>query len=286
VDVYIDGTTATGTFLNEITANAPSPDVTAAYPAYTGNHRFIYTIPSKYQDGKQHTLYMYAIDPAGGTYPLLSGSPIAFTMIGTPGVIITSVPKIGEIGVASGTVSGILSSNYSKYAVALYINVSATAGSWWIKPTFATPLTIIQPDGTWSASVTTGGDDVNASEIRAYLVPSDFSVPLCGGDATIPSSLDPFPYYRVTRATIKTFTISPSTVNLTVGGATKQLTATVIDQNNNPVTAPIRWYSSDYSIATVDYYSGIVTPVAAGQTSIYGLIGLKMSNYSAITVSP
>ncbi|MCX6718450.1 MAG: FG-GAP-like repeat-containing protein [Candidatus Staskawiczbacteria bacterium] len=84
VDIYIDGAIGTGTFLSRVSANTASPDVTKVFPAYTGNHRFIYSIPAKYQDGKPHTIYIYGIDSAGGANFLLSNSPKTFT-IGDPG---------------------------------------------------------------------------------------------------------------------------------------------------------------------------------------------------------
>jgi len=167
IDVYIDGTIATGTILNEITANSPSPDVTAAYPAYTGNHRFAYTISAKYADGKSHKLYMYAIDSAGGRNPLLPGSPKTFT---------------------------------------------------------------------------------------------------------------------IAKPALKTITLFPLTASLTVGGATKQLTATTLDQNNNPIAATLTWTSSNISVAKVSS-TGLVTPVRAGIASITAFRGSVRSAPSVITVS-
>ncbi|MCX6718055.1 MAG: IPT/TIG domain-containing protein [Candidatus Staskawiczbacteria bacterium] len=81
--VYIDGNSTTGTYLTQMPANVASPDVTAIYPMYTGNHRFVYPIPAKYADGKPHTLYVYAIDSAGGTNFLLVHSPTTFTINNT-----------------------------------------------------------------------------------------------------------------------------------------------------------------------------------------------------------
>jgi len=49
-------------------------------------------------------------------------------------------------------------------------------------------MTSIQPNGMWIAAVTTGGDDKRESEVNAYRVPSNFSIPLLSGSRTIPAS--------------------------------------------------------------------------------------------------
>jgi hypothetical protein len=113
-----------------------------------------------------------------------------------PGINITSTPKYGQAGNAVGSVSNITPSNYSKYAVAVFIKV---AGGWWNKPTWAVPLTVIQSNGTWTTNITTGGNDVNATDIIAYLVPNTFSVPSASGQTSLPSSLAAFQYAIVTR---------------------------------------------------------------------------------------
>jgi len=126
---------------------------------------------------------------------VISTAPSVVTVV-PQGITITSTPIYGQAGSAVGSVSGIASSNYSKYAVAVFIKV---AGGWWNKPTWATPVTAIQSNGTWTANITTGGNDVNATAIIAYLVPTTFSVPMASGQASLPSSLAAFQYATVTR---------------------------------------------------------------------------------------
>ena len=60
------------------------------------------------------------------------------------------------------------------YRVVVYINVD---GGWWVKPSFAAPLTPIQADRSWSCDITTGGHDEDATEIRAYVVSADYAPP-------------------------------------------------------------------------------------------------------------
>jgi hypothetical protein len=126
---------------------------------------------------------------------ITSSAPSVIT-VASPTIHITSVPNMGQEGSATGNVVGVLPSNCSKYAVAVFIKVGS---GWWTKPYSASPLTTIQSSGTWTARITTGGHDEDATEIIAYLVPSGFDVPICLGDSSLPSSLASFPHDSVTR---------------------------------------------------------------------------------------
>jgi uncharacterized protein YjdB len=175
-----------------------------------------------------------------------------------------SVPVVGQAGNATGKVAGISTSNYSKYAVAVFINVY---GGWWNKPYFATPLIAIAADGTWSTNVRTGGSDIYANQVAAYLVPSNFTVPLLSGATTFPLTITSYPSASVTRLVTSTITLSPLTASLTAGGATQQITATTLDQKGNPIATTLTWTSSSPAVATVST-TGLVTPVAIGTTNI------------------
>lgn len=109
---------------------------------------------------------------------------------------ITSVPSLGGDGYAVGSVSGYSSSVLPSYGVAVFIKVG---DGWWTKPTFASPLTDILADGTWSCDIVTGGSDALASEVRAYVLPRDIQTPTAGGDSTLPSSLAAYPFASVAR---------------------------------------------------------------------------------------
>jgi hypothetical protein len=71
------------------------------------------------------------------------------------------------------------------YNVAVYIYVSG----WWTKPSFASRLTTIRPDGTWTTDITTGGTDETATQIAVFLVPSTYNPPLLSGAPTLPEEL-------------------------------------------------------------------------------------------------
>jgi len=116
-------------------------------------------------------------------------------MIGTgsPGIQITSVSPMGQKGSVSGQVSGIVPICHQ---VAVYIFVD---GGWWIKPYLRWPLTTINADGTWSAYIATGGNDEDASQVIAYLVPSNYDIPLLSGVQSLPPALAAFPSATVNR---------------------------------------------------------------------------------------
>jgi hypothetical protein len=68
---------------------------------------------------------------------------------------------------------------------------------------------------------------------------------------------------------VATVTVTPATATIFSGGSpsTVLLTATLLDGNGTPITAPVLWVSSDPSKATVST-TGLVTAVAAGSTTI------------------
>ena len=87
--------------------------------------------------------------------------------------------------------------NTDRYRVIVYLRVD---GAWWgPKPYWDQPLTIIAPNGEWSTEIVTGGDDKQAREVTAYLVPASFSPPTMNGDAVLPAVLDQFPHANAER---------------------------------------------------------------------------------------
>ena len=73
-----------------------------------------------------------------------------------------------------GNVTGVTP---AEYRVAVYIRVGDL---WWIKPSYDSPLTIINPDGIWSCDITTGGSDRYATAVATYLLPAGVKPPICG----------------------------------------------------------------------------------------------------------
>jgi hypothetical protein len=112
-----------------------------------------------------------------------------------PTIAITNVPPAGAWGVSLG--GRVKASNLGAYKVAVYINVN---GGWWTKPSWTWPDTTINvKTGGWSCVVTTGGNDDEAGEYRAYLLPKDLVTPLAYGETVLPSELEPYIYADVTR---------------------------------------------------------------------------------------
>lgn len=110
---------------------------------------------------------------------------------GPPQIFIDSFPPIGSYGSVFGRVKNV---DPSQYNVAVFINVN---GGWWTKPYWDYPLTAISANGSWSCSVTTGGLDIEATEIIAFLVPKGYAVPLAYGGGL--PELGDFPSASVSR---------------------------------------------------------------------------------------
>ncbi|MCW5851908.1 MAG: hypothetical protein KIT87_17680, partial [Anaerolineae bacterium] len=109
--------------------------------------------------------------------PPASAAPLAQC---PPKLYFTYVPPYGSFEDLWGGVDCVQPANYK---VAVYILVN---GGWWTKPTFAEPLTPIRADGTWTADITTGGNDQNATRIAAFLVPNGYTPPPMNGGPDLP----------------------------------------------------------------------------------------------------
>lgn len=107
----------------------------------------------------------------------------------------TYVPPYGTYDDLSGEVSGV---TFADHKVLVYIYV----GGWWTKPTWAEPMTTINPDGTWTCNITTGGaSDTTATKIIAFLIPQADYDTLWerSGQASLPAELYLYPYVEVPR---------------------------------------------------------------------------------------
>jgi len=102
---------------------------------------------------------------------------------GQPEIEFTMVPALGSFDDLKGQVLHIVP---DEYRVAVYIRVGS---GWWTKPYFASPLTDIECDGSWTCDITTGGSDSQANIIAAFLVPADYDPPLAGGISALPAEI-------------------------------------------------------------------------------------------------
>lgn len=101
-----------------------------------------------------------------------------------PAILITNLPAYGTTDNLGGIVLG---ANPATCRVAVFINVPPYG--WYSKPTCAQALTPIQPDGSWTADITTGGIDSNATRIAALLVSTNYSQPCVLGDPFLPTNV-------------------------------------------------------------------------------------------------
>ena len=102
----------------------------------------------------------------------------------TPSILITNLPAYGIDAPLSGMA---LNASPVSNAVAVFIYVPGYG--WVSKPTCAQPLATIQPNGSWSADVGTGGaGDLTATRFAALLVNTNFNLPCVLGLASLPTN--------------------------------------------------------------------------------------------------
>ncbi len=114
-------------------------------------------------------------------------TPDNWTLPGGPGqprVELTDVSAYGSSDDLKGQVWHLKPEDHK---VAVYIRVGS---GWWTKPTFAQPLTTIQPSGRWVCDIVTGGSDQLANRIAVFVLPNGYNPPLMSGGMTLPSELD------------------------------------------------------------------------------------------------
>jgi hypothetical protein len=104
--------------------------------------------------------------------------------LGAPAILLTNVPPYGSFDNLSGIV---VDAAPSAHRVAVFIYV-ASAG-WWSKPYCDLQLTVVRPDGTWTADITTGGVDEFATRITALLVSTNYNEACVMGPALLPTNV-------------------------------------------------------------------------------------------------
>jgi hypothetical protein len=83
---------------------------------------------------------------------------------------------------------------------------------------------------------------------------------------------------------VLTLTVDPDDTVVLLGG-TVQLTATITDEDGNPVTQAVSWSSSDANTASVGSSTGVVTGVAEGSVTITATSG-DLSEDAVVDVTP
>lgn len=97
------------------------------------------------------------------------GSSGAPPITGPPAIVFTHVPDYGTWGdPLKGRAKNVHAADAK---VMVFIKVE---GNWWVKPYYNSPFTPLSTDLSWACSITTGGIDQQATEIRAYLLASTY----------------------------------------------------------------------------------------------------------------
>jgi exo-beta-1,3-glucanase (GH17 family) len=151
-----------------------SEDWKAAYEGPQGAHWGVFDKDGVIKPGMQAVF-------DGQTVPVdcqgLPGGP------GTPSLAFTYVPPMGTAHALRGLVQH---ASTTGHRIRHFIRVN---GLWWMKPTLAQPEVSFLVDGTYSASIVTGGNDAVASDVAAFLLPTGYSVPDVLGLSSLPSQL-------------------------------------------------------------------------------------------------
>jgi hypothetical protein len=80
-----------------------------------------------------------------------------------------------------------LDASPAAYRVAVFIYVPGAG--WWSKPYCDPQLTLIQPDGSWTADITIGGADEFATKITTLLVGTNYAEPCVMGPPALPTNV-------------------------------------------------------------------------------------------------
>ncbi len=125
-------------------------------------------------------------------------------MADSPSISITQLPAFGMAGNLAGVVSN---ADVTTNGVIVFIYVG---GGWYSKPNCASPLTPLQRDGSWSANIATVGTDLQATEVAAFLVPTNYNPPCVDGAAglTIPSQAEAVIYAHRVDPAVRQFNFS------------------------------------------------------------------------------
>jgi len=172
---------------------------------------------------------------------------------GTPSIALTYVPPYGSYDTLAGQALHVAPASND---VVVYISVNG-GGTWWIKPYNDQPITYCQCDGTWTADITTGGSDEDATAIAAFLIPNTYSPPLLLGQP-LPSAL-----------------YQNSLANVQVSRSTNSISGLVADASGNPVNGVTLTLTGPETQTTV---------TLNGKYSFYDLA--SSSNYTVAPSAP
>jgi hypothetical protein len=116
--------------------------------------------------------------------PLIHGRHLVYDATAMePTIEFTSVPAFGSYVNLKGIARHV---DPESVRVAVYIRVH---GGWWNKPYWDAPATELAAEGTFSVNIATGGNDEQATEIAAFLVPAELYPPAMRGEPELAPEL-------------------------------------------------------------------------------------------------
>jgi len=242
----------------------------------------------------------------------LNGNAIVTKTFGGPIITNTSAPFIGCYGGNSGStactahyfagnIDEVKLWNYGLTAQEVQTEYNRTAivlSTITISPTTAsltaggsaqqlTPTTLDQYGNPITATLTWASSNTAVATVSS----TGLVTPVSAGVANITASaggITSLPcVVTVNNLVPKSITITPLTANLITnltitGHASQQLTATVLDQNDNPVSVNLTWTSSNPSVATVDSNGLVKSANLTGTTEISASYGGVTSTVPAV----
>lgn len=78
VHLYMDGPAGTGTYIGQVLANQPRPDLNDW--GFEGNHGFVFSLPSSVKDGQLREFWTHGIDLSNGPNFLVDPTPKSYAM--------------------------------------------------------------------------------------------------------------------------------------------------------------------------------------------------------------
>jgi exo-beta-1,3-glucanase (GH17 family) len=152
----------------------------AAHEGPQGAHWGLWTKTGTLKPGMQPVFDGFIVAPPGDCAQPVEGS-------GTPAVAHLFVPAFGDV--ARNLSGRVLHVRPADITTVTYIFIGEL-GTWWVKPTAASPTVTPACDGSFSVDFTTGGIDERATKIRTYVIPTSYAPPVSGFGSELPAALE------------------------------------------------------------------------------------------------
>ena len=260
-----------------VTVSPTSGTITTAFGAAVGTDTIVYTVPSGCK-----TILVMTVEPLPasitGSLNVCVGATTALTDVsagGTWSSIPTSVATVGTTGIVTGVAAGTATIAYAtaggcSTSVIVTVNAipAAITGNTAVCKGFTTQLSDVTAGGTWSSS-NPGNGSVNSTGLVTGVT---------GGTSTTITYTSAAGCFTTVLVTVNSI---PAPINGTlivcVGNTTTLTDATGLGT----------WTSSNITVDTVDLFTGVVTGINGGTSTITYMINLTGCYTTAMmTVNP